>query len=141
MNLLRVLWYAKWIAPATLQALILLVMIRRRLFREFPFFWAYTAFEVVYFACRFPFTFRDADYPKFFFISWTGKAIEMALVFAVIYEIFRHVFRPYPALAQLGKILFRWGLVVLLFVVTVATASTQGSGIIQGLVLLERGLS
>lgn len=141
MNLLRVLWYAKWIAPAVMQALILVVMIRRRLFREFPLFLVYTAFEVVYFACRFPLYFQENAYTKFFYISWTGKAFEMALGFAVIYEIFRHVFRPYPALAQLGKILFRWGLVVLLFVVTIATASADGNGVIQVLVLIERGLS
>ncbi|HZQ21558.1 MAG TPA: hypothetical protein VFA89_02060 [Terriglobales bacterium] len=141
MNLLRVLWYAKWIVPALVQVLILLIMIRRRLFRDFPLFLSYTAFEVVYFACRFPFFFKEDAYAKFFYISWVGKAIEMALGFAVIYEIFRHVFRPYPALAQLGKVLFRWGLVVLVFVVTLATASAPENGIVQGLVVLERGLS
>jgi len=140
MNLWQFFFYAARIVPAVLQGSILLVMIRRRLFREFPLFFTYTAFEVVYFASRFP-LYLEAEYNKFFYISWIGKNVEMALGFAVIYEIFSHVFRPYPALAQLGNILFRWGVVILLFVVTIATASVPGNGIVQALLLLERGLS
>ena len=140
MNLLRVLFYAKWLAPAGLQAVLVLFMIRRRLFREFPLFLTYTMFEIVYCAIRFRF-FLQSDYNGFFYSSWIGKAAEMALGFAVIYEIFAHVFRPYPALAQLGKILFRWGVVVLLFIVVVSTASAPDKGLVDGLILLERGLS
>lgn len=140
MNLLRFLFYAKWIAPAVLQALIVVFMIRRRLLREFPLFLTYTVFEVVYFSIRFPIYLQE-DYGHYFYISWFGKAIEMALGFAVIYEIFQHVFRPYPALAQLGKILFRWGVVILLFIVVVATASNPTHGLPEAFTLLERGLS
>ena len=44
------------------------------------------------------------------------------LRFALIYEIFNRIFDPYPALAELGRILFRWGVVVLLLVAVAVAA-------------------
>lgn len=145
MTLLRVLWYAKWIAPALLQTLILVVMIRRRLVREFPVFLSYTAFEVGYFAVRFSlFLFAPERYRWFFYASWVGKATELALGFAVIHEIFSHAFRSYPAIQKLGVLLFKWAAGILLFLVVIASASAPvsgGSQTVFNFFLLDRALS
>src|SRR5581483_8970562 len=129
MTLVRGLFYAGWIAPAIFQALIVVVMIRRRLVREFPVFASYTVFQVIYFSVRFSlFLFAPDRYVWFFYASWVGKATELALGFAVIYEIFSHAFRPYPAIHKLSGLLFKWATGILLFLVVIASASAPVSG-------------
>jgi hypothetical protein len=144
MTLIRVLWYAEWIAPALLQALVLAVMIRRRLVREFPVFVCYTAFEVALFAAKFSlFRLGDKYYGGYFYASWAGKIAELVLGFAVIHEIFSRVFKAYPALEKLGGLLFKWAAVVLLLLVVVASAAappTSGSQTVFTLFLVTRAL-
>jgi len=41
------LWHYLWIAPHALQIIIAIIMIRRKLLREFPMFLTYTIFQVV----------------------------------------------------------------------------------------------
>ena len=41
------LWHYLWIAPHALQIVIAIIMIRRKLYRDFPIFLAYTIFQVV----------------------------------------------------------------------------------------------
>ncbi len=144
MTLVRGLFYAGWIAPAIFQALIVVVMIRRRLVREFPVFASYTAFQVVYFSVRFSlFLFAPDRYSWFFYASWLGKATELALGFAVIYEIFSHAFRPYPAIHKLSGLLFKWATGILLFLVVIASAAAPvsgGSQTVFNFFLLDRAL-
>lgn len=144
MNLKDLFWYARWIVPPCLQAFILVVMIRRRLFREFPVFASYTAFEILLFCVKFSiFLLGDQYYRAFFYASWVLKATELALGFAVVYEIFSHAFRPYPAIRKLSGLLFKWALGILLFLVVIASASAPisgGSETVFNLFLLARAL-
>ena len=41
------LWHYLWIAPHALQFVIAIIMVRRRKFREYPVFFAYTVFQIV----------------------------------------------------------------------------------------------
>jgi len=53
MTVPRWLFFYLWIAPHALQAVLAIVMIRRRLLRQFPAFFAYTVYEVVQFLVLF----------------------------------------------------------------------------------------
>ena len=55
-----------------------------------------------------------------------NAALNTALRFAVIYEIYAHVFDNYAALKRLGKPVFRGALLLLLAIALVAAASTKG---------------
>ena len=127
--LLRPLFYYLWIAPHILQAVIVVLMIRRRLYKQFPIFLLYTVFELLQFAVLLTVFIRfgslsDERYRGAFLV---GTAISSALRFGIIYEIFIEVFRNYDALRDLSKVLFRCATVILLLI-GVALASTHGSG-------------
>src|SRR5580704_9759885 len=127
--LLRPLFYYLWIAPHILQAVIVVLMIRRRLYKQFPIFLLYTIFELFQFVVLLTVFIRfgslaDERYRGAFLV---GTAISAALRFGIIYEIFNEVFRNYDALRDLGRASFRWATVFLLLV-GVALAGTHGSG-------------
>jgi hypothetical protein len=123
------LFYYLWVAPHCLLAVVLLLMIRRRLYQQFPLFLSYTAFELLQFTVLLALylhtgSLADVRYRGAFLF---GAAISGALRFGIIYEIFVEVFRNYDALRDLSKVLFRCATVILLLI-GVALASTHGSG-------------
>jgi hypothetical protein len=91
-----VFWHYLWIAPHVLQIALAIVMFRRKLHRDFPWFLTYTIYQVVV---------NAADVETLFSIF---------LRFAVIYEIFRVLLRPYQALQRVSSALGNAVLVVLL---------------------------
>src|SRR5579864_8569529 len=97
--LLRPLFYYLWVAPHVLQAIVLLLVVRRKLHKQFPMFLLYTAFELFQFAVLFAVgcskSFSGEQYRGMFSL---GSAISTGLRFGIIYEIFTHVFRDYPGL-------------------------------------------
>jgi hypothetical protein len=139
------LWHYLWIAPHALQAVIVIVMIRRRLAREFPMFLSYTIFAIVNEAILFILDHSTAVSPEQYWVAyWIGSALSIALRFAVVSEIFSHVFSPYPALGQLSRILFRWSAVVLALVGVVVAAYVPGDAahpIFSGIYVVDRGTS
>jgi hypothetical protein len=118
--------YVVWLVTLTLHLLIMSAMIRRRLLREFPIFFAYTVFHV-FRSCVLFATKHTLGYTEYFYTYWTAQAISTLLAFAVIYELFAHAFRPYPGIRNLGKLLFQAGLVVLLLVAVLIAASNPGT--------------
>jgi hypothetical protein len=136
--LLRPFFYYLWIAPHLLQAIVLLLMVRRKLHKQFPIFLLYTAFElfqfVVLFAVGRSGSFSAEQYRSMFSL---GSAISTALRFGIIYEIFTHVFRSYPGLNGLGRILSRWATVGLLLFAVALAAATHGNGTYGPVVVLS----
>jgi hypothetical protein len=127
--LLRPLFYYLWIAPHILLGVVLLLMIRRRLYKQFPIFLVYTAFELFQFTALLAVfihsgSLADDRYRGAFSL---GTAISTALRFGIIYEIFTEVFRNYDVLSESGRGLFRWATVILLLI-GVALAGTHGNG-------------
>jgi hypothetical protein len=128
-SLLSALFYYLWIAPHILLAVILMLMIRRKLYKQFPVFLLYIAFELFQFIVlltvfRRAGSLADDRYRGAFAL---GTAISAALRFGIIYEIFTELFRNYDGLSELGRVLFRWATIVLLLI-GVALASTHGNG-------------
>jgi len=121
-------YLALWIAHPLLQATVAAVMLRRKLYRTFPYFFAYIVFQIIAFAVTFPF--RDERFYQIFFnFYWFTTAISVVLGFLVIREVFLDVFRPYHTLRDLGSVLFKWaGLVMLMVAGVVAASAPTGSG-------------
>jgi hypothetical protein len=119
------LWHYLWIAPYTLQIVISVVMIRRRLLHEFPVFFTYTVFEafqgVTLFILDHAASISARQYWEAY---WISLLVTIGLRFALIYEICSHVFRQYPALEQLVRVLYRWVAVLLILVAVVVSAYT-----------------
>jgi len=124
---LRVLfWDYLLIAPRLLLVAVFIALLRHRLYRQFPMFFAYVVSEIVQGAVIFPmifshFTRRDIYATAYY----SGLVLSTALRFGIIHEIFAHMFRNYAVLHRLGKPLFRWVTVGLLLV-GLAVAAHQG---------------
>jgi len=119
------LWHYLWLAPHILQALLAILMWRRRLYREFPCFFAYAVFQVFLELTLYGLDVTPAVSSQTFWRVYLAGGVGSGLLrFAVIGEIFGHVFKPYPSLNQLGKMLFRWVGAILLILATLAAAYT-----------------
>ncbi len=108
---LRFIYYALWIAPVPVFVWMALVMLRRKMHREYPFFSAFIAMQVAIFATDFYFYHRSPL--SYFYSYFATSAVAVLLSFGVLYEVFGGVFRPFADLRELGRVLFRWAAVVL----------------------------
>src|SRR4051812_13287263 len=133
--------YALWLAAPVFQLAILAFMRRRKLSAEFPFFFTYTAFQVLSVAVLFTiFHFTPNNY---FYAYWTSAALGIMLGFAVIHEIFSYTIRPYIGLRELGNLLFKWAALLLVLVGALLATSSSGMSsrqLISAIVDVERGV-
>jgi hypothetical protein len=116
-----------WIAPHVLLVALAVMMVRRKLVREFPSFFAYTVYEAVQFVALYVMYHGNVLSDYQYTIVWLlGNCGSVALRFAVVYEIFARVFQSYPALQDFCTIVFRWATVVLLLIAIVVLAWSPG---------------
>jgi len=117
-NLVRTFWVA---AAAGLFFLVGL-MLRKKLHREFPVFFALVTAECVE-SCV-GMALKAISYKAYYIEYWTLSAVITVLGFAVLREVFLHIFRPYDALRNFGRMLFRWSAAVLILIALVMTLSS-----------------
>lgn len=123
------LWHFLWLAPRVLQIFIAAIMIRRGLVRDFPVFFVYTVFQIISESTLFALD-HDAlvtDY-QYWYVYWVGLTASSALRFGILWEIGCSVFRNYPGLRPLKRFVFRWAIVVLLFVAIAVAAHAPEDG-------------
>ena len=133
--------YLVWLLGPILQSLILIQMTRRKMRVEFTFFFTYTMLQVLIVGVNFFVYHVTPD--DYFFVYWVGMTLSIMLGFFVIYETFCYILRPYPALRDLGAIVFRWaGLVMILSIGVYAFATADaGSGpAYQFIINMERAV-
>src|SRR5271165_3669200 len=104
--------YVIWCITPILMSLIAASIWRRRLHREYPYFFNYVVFQVLSFLIEFPLR----NWVNYYYVYWTIQALAVVVSFAVLLEIFRDAFKPYEALRDLSVILFRWCALVVLLV-------------------------
>src|SRR5579859_2695485 len=142
MSFARTIYYVLWVLPILLQGAIAGVMIGRKLRDQFPLFFHYLVFQVLSSSILF-ILFHLKNYPVYFYTYWTCGAIRAALGFAAIHEIFDNTFRPFVALRDFAKVIFRWAAVVLTVMVGVMMITSSASGasrLIVGILATERGV-
>jgi hypothetical protein len=112
---LRLVWNYLLIAPHLLLVVVLVALLRRRLYRQFPMFFSYVVAEIVQAAVILPMIFSPSTTNYEYAVAYgIGLAVSTALRFGVIHEIFAHMFRNYSMLNRFGKPVFRWTTVGLL---------------------------
>jgi len=138
MGLLAWLWYYLWIAPYVLQVVLFGGMVRRRLYRDFPVFFAYTGWEPLAFVVLFSLARRPATTPTLYFTVYcVFLAISTTLRFGILHEIFASVLKDYATLRRLKSPVFRWGTMVLLLVGLGLVAYARGNNADQNWFLLH----
>jgi hypothetical protein len=144
MTVSEFLYYFFWPAAHVLQIPIAVIMVRRKMIRELPAFFVYTCFQLVQAAVLFAMAemdyFTKVQYDTAVIVE---SYISAGLRFAVIHEIFRHVFRSYPAMQSLGGKIFRWSTVSLMVVAVVLVASSTGPSLNYlsvGIIVINRAV-
>lgn len=124
---------------ACVQGYTLRILHRSKLRSEFPVFYRYSAF------CAAGTLITIVPYlffcPQYFYIYWVLTPITMLLEFGVLYELLVNALKPYSALIDLGKMLFRWAAVFLIMAALLTAFATTGSGnnkLVAATQLLER---
>jgi len=131
-----------WVAHPIMESVLAGIMLKRKLHRQFPVFFAYILSQILVFAILFPLYWSGpAHYDAYFYSFWVGAAITLAIGFKVIHEVVLNVFRPYHALKDLATVLFRWAALVMLLVALVVAASSPAaanSPITQAVITAQR---
>ena len=141
----KVILYYLWIAPHALLEALPLVMLRRGLHRKYPAFFVYTLYEVLVFlllfASRFVAHGLSGAYRQVFIVTAIGSA---ALRFAVIQEVFNHVFEDYPRLTGIATVVMRC-VTILLFAAAILVAyyspGTLSVSALTGIMVLDRSIA
>jgi hypothetical protein len=130
------------IASALVQVYILRIFAGRRLKTEFPVFFLYTCFGIALVVIGLA-GYLYSSSTQYFYVYWVLSFIYMGLEFGVMYEILVNALKPYSALIDLGKMLFRWAAIFLLLagvLTALATAGSQSSKLAAGVALVERSM-
>jgi len=130
MTFSQILGYYLWISPKILLIVLLFLMVRRGLQRQFPMFFIYAALQVVQSSVLFlissHFGFQGEEYHRAYSMT---IAVSAASRFAVIYELFKDFFRSYPLLVRPGTIVLRGGTIVLLLAALGLAVLSPGDGV------------
>ena len=124
-----VAFYLLWVITPVLLVCVATVTRRRKLDKEFPFFFKYlilqVATNVILLALR-------NQYRPYFYAYWSLQAISTVLEFGIIYEIFLQLFRPYPYLRDFARVLLKWAgsLLLLIAILFALTASANEAPIV-----------
>jgi hypothetical protein len=124
--MVRLIYYLLWVAPAITFSVLTFVIVRRKMRQKFPYFFAYAIFQVISFGVQFS-TYHSSNRYAYFIAYWTLAALSVGLGFAVIYEVFTDIFRPFEGLRDLGTVLFRWAAAVLVVASALMVLITPGS--------------
>src|SRR5258705_5142415 len=143
-------WYSLllsflWISPHFFIAFIAVLMYKRRLYRDFPFFCLYTFYEVgefvVLYALNSVASTTGQQYTYAFLIT---MAISIALRFGIIREVSDDLFRERQFLKEAARGSLRWTK-ALLALVGIACAiyapGEDGARLISGLTVINRGVA
>jgi hypothetical protein len=108
-----------------LQVLLLVIMAKRKLRTQFPIFYNYTILMLlVTIALQIAARWFFREYS---FVYWTSTGLTMLLGFGVLYEVFVNILKPFSAVIDLGKMMFRWAALFLLITALITALATTGS--------------
>jgi hypothetical protein len=103
------LWHYLWFGPCLFLLLLAVVIYRRSLHKEFPFFLAFVVFQGVTVLALYV---LDQTLPRswavfYWHADFVRSLLEVVLKFALIGEIFSTLLKPFPALSKLGTLMIR----------------------------------
>lgn len=109
MRFLYILWQALWIGRVILQAILLAILVRRKINHQFPIFFLYTIWHVAASSMLISIRYSGVRlhgyyYYELYRVTAAGDAI---ISFCVLYELFNHLIGEYPVLKDTGSTLYR----------------------------------
>ena len=111
--LLKVLT-SSWFAALLLQATLAGVLLFKKIWVKFPFFVGYSVASFLSTAILYVLYLSSVPPIIYLRVYWFSDALGLFLGLAVVWEIFKHLLEPYPALKRLATQIFRGTVVVLI---------------------------
>ena len=136
--------YALYTIGTILQFVCAALLFRRKLHKEYYFFFCFLLFQAVTSAVLVPFSYHSSKSVTYFYLYWVQAALGDIFAFAVFYELFCAAFKPFAGLRDMAQVVFRWAAAALLLIGLVVFCSSVFSGFdrINILVLnMERSIS
>ncbi len=137
--------YYLWIAPHIILAAVAVLMVLRRLHKNFPVFFVYILYEILEFLLLFTVSpvgqSHNVMYRYVFVATLAGST---ALRFGIIQEIFNNVLRDYSRLRTLANVSMRWVTALLLVAAVILAVHSSGTipdDLIAGIALLDRSVT
>lgn len=96
-----------------LQTCLIFLLIRRRVYKSFPFFLIYTLFAVIAETSKLALLQGRQNTLQYFYLYWGAEAVYAVLGFLAIYEVFRRVFENFNSLPGFKFLLPAAGLIML----------------------------
>jgi hypothetical protein len=130
---------ALWVVQPVLLGVLATIMLRRKLHKDFPAFFGFAVLQIVAFAIEFP-VYEMAPPRIYFCTFWAITALNLAVEFKIIHEVFADIFRPYHALKDLGTALFKWAALVMVLVsgVFITTSNVWTDPVGRNVLILQR---
>jgi hypothetical protein len=131
--------YALILVSLVVLGVVMSIMIRRKLRTAYPLFFAYIVINALALVIGLAtLLFASAQY---FYIYWTTSTILMMVGFAVQYEVFVDILKPFSAVLDLGKMLFFWAagfLFIAGLLTALVTSGTHSSKLVVAVGLCDR---
>ncbi len=122
-----------------MESTIMVLMIKRNLRAVYPLFFSFLGLNVLGVAiAMLTYSFARTQY---FYVYWAASTVVMILGFAVLYEVFVNVLKPFSAVIDLAKMLFGWAALFLLlaaFLTALVTSGTHAKKIVVAIDLCDR---
>lgn len=103
-----------WLAALLVQAMLAGVLFAKRLWTRFPFFVLYATANFLMGLGIFGVYVLPLSRHVYFNVYWFNEAVGLFLGLAVVYEVFKNLLTPYPALRRLASQIFRAAIVLLI---------------------------
>ena len=123
-----------------MQSAVMVAMIRRKLRAAYPLFFTFLGLNTLGVAILMP-VYYFASMRQYSFVYWSISTVLMLVGFAVLYEVFVNILKPFSAVIDLAKMLFGWAALFLLlaaFLTAMATSGPQATKIRVAMVLCDR---
>jgi len=134
---LKVLLPQLWIAGMVLQALLAIVLLAKKTWKNFPVFTIYSIFGLMMGLSLYSLRFSKLAYNQ---VYWFTEVLGLLLGFGIFYEIFRTLLNSYPALRTLARSIFQWsalGLMLLGCIVFYSQSSGDLNPLMSTMLVVE----
>jgi len=103
---------------------VMALMIKRKLRASYPLFFSFLGLNILTIVTVLPVYFYASS--QYFNVYWSATTVLMLLGFAVLYEVFINVLKPFSAVIDLAKMLFGWAALFLLLAAFLTALVTTG---------------
>jgi hypothetical protein len=139
----KALFYFLWISPRLLLGVLAVILYKRRLYREFPCFFAYVLYEIARFIPLFTLYFiQGVTGKQYAYVFSVTLVLSLALRFGVIDEVSRDLFRESRFLKVAARRLLQCVTGLLLVISIVLAVYSPGNNTVRwqtGISVINRG--